>query len=93
MPNNPKPVFTTDSDTASLISNSNIAQDVLALRGTSNSVPNTVIDIVTTKPITIMKGNIKGSTDSNAIQYVIRTKDLDGLKADYDTARKIDKNR
>jgi hypothetical protein len=79
MPNNPKPVFTTDSDTASLISNSNIAQDVLALRGTSNSVPNTVIDIVTTRPITIMKGNIKGSTDSNAIQYVIRTIDLDGL--------------
>ena len=89
MPNNPKPVFTTDSDTASLISNSNIAQDVLALRGTSNSVPNTVIDIVTTKPITIMKGNIKGSTNPNAIQNVIRTKDLDGLKADVATKKPI----
>ena len=44
MPNNPKPVFTTDSDTASLISNSNVAQDILALRGTSNSVPNKVFN-------------------------------------------------
>ena len=36
-----------------------------------------------------MKGNIKGSTDSNAIQYVIRTKDLDGLKADVSTKKPI----
>ena len=40
-----------------------------------------------------MKGNIKGSTNPNAIQNVIRTKDLDGLEAEFDTARKIDKKR
>ena len=36
-----------------------------------------------------MKGNIKGSTDSNAIQYVIRTKDLDGLKRVKGSAKTI----
>ena len=41
---NPRAVFTTDSDMASLISNSKIAQDILALRGTSNSVPNKVFN-------------------------------------------------
>jgi hypothetical protein len=50
-----------------------------------------VIDIVTTKPITIMKGNIKGSTDSNAIQYVIRTKDLDGLSIIEESEKLIPK--
>ena len=35
-----------------------------------------------------MKGNIKGSTNPNAIQNVIRTKDLDGLKADYEQQEK-----
>ena len=39
-----------------------------------------------------MKGNIKGSTDSNAIQYVIRTKDLDGLEA-INTSKKAIKEK
>ena len=36
-----------------------------------------------------MKGNIKGSTNPNAIQNVIRTKDLDGLKRVKGSAKKI----
>ena len=39
-----------------------------------------------------MKGNIKGSTDSNAIQNVIRTKDLDGLSEVIRSKKHIYKN-
>ena len=87
----PRPVYTTDKTTSDLINNSDLAQDVLALRGTSNSVPNTAIDIVTTKPITIMQGNIAGSTNPNATQNVVRTKDLDGLSIIEESERLITK--
>ena len=87
----PRPVYTTDKATSDLINNSDLAQGVLALRGTSKSVPNTAIDIVTTKPITIMQGNIAGSTNPNATQNVVRTKDLDGLSIIEESERLITK--
>lgn len=77
--NEPRSTWATDAATSSRISSSADAISELALRGTSNTIPNRIATLQITSPITAQYGLINGG-GANAYQYYIDPKFLNALK-------------
>jgi len=78
--NKPIGSFTTRGRTASMITSTESAIEILALEGTSNVRPNRMATLEVLEETEALAGFIKDSSERNAFQIVIDSRDLNKLR-------------